>query len=226
MRVLGRVPVPGKVLGTGRDAGALEPTHESCHVPRDHLPVGAERADADHGILRIRVDVGHGSKVEVDAGLGELRPERCRDAVGELDVVDRAQRAVARIRAAAGRLEPCDVAAFLVDRDEHMLALCTEVRRQRTQLVATLDIPGVQDHSAEPVREPPTHPVGDARALEARKDAGRGEPLELRTHALTAPAVSPKAIFRCTSRKKITTGIAVSVEAAISPPQSMFRLVP
>src|SRR5581483_7016452 len=42
----------------------------------------------------------------------------------------------------------------------------------------------------------------------------------------TAPAVSPNAILRCTSRKKMTTGIAVSVEPAISAPQSMWRLVP
>ena len=41
-----------------------------------------------------------------------------------------------------------------------------------------------------------------------------------------APAVSPNAILRCTMRKKITTGIAVSVDAAMSPSQSVFRLVP
>ena len=46
------------------------------------------------------------------------------------------------------------------------------------------------------------------------------------TQPRTAPAVSPNAIFRCTRRKKTTTGIAVSVDAAMSPPQSMFVLVP
>ena len=45
-------------------------------------------------------------------------------------------------------------------------------------------------------------------------------------HPLTAPDVSPNAMRRWTRRKKITTGIAVSVDAAISPPQSVFRLVP
>ncbi len=69
-------------------------------------------------------------------------------------------------------------------------------------------------------------PVGHDRALEAREDAARGQPFELAHQALTAPAVRPNAILRCTSRKKITTGIAVSVDAAMSPPQSMFRLVP
>ncbi len=95
-----------------------------------------------------------------------------------------------------------------------------------TQLLATFDVPGVEHDTAEAVREPPSHPVGHDRALEARKNAARGELLEIGHQALTAPAVRPKAIFRCTSRKKITTGIAVSVEAAMSPPQSVARLVP
>ena len=33
-------------------------------------------------------------------------------------------------------------------------------------------------------------------------------------------------IRRCTSRKNTITGTAVSVDAAISAPQSVFRLVP
>ena len=33
-------------------------------------------------------------------------------------------------------------------------------------------------------------------------------------------------IFRWTSRKKMITGIAISVDPAIRPPQSVFRLVP
>ena len=45
-------------------------------------------------------------------------------------------------------------------------------------------------------------------------------------HPRTAPAVSPNMILRCTSRKNTITGIAVSVDAAISPPQSVFRLPP
>ncbi len=45
-------------------------------------------------------------------------------------------------------------------------------------------------------------------------------------HPRTAPAVSPNMILRCTSRKNTMTGIAVSVEAAISPPQSVLRLPP
>ena len=50
-------------------------------------------------------------------------------------------------------------------------------------------------------------------------------PLEAR-HALTAPAVSPNEILRCTSRKKTTTGIAINVDPAISAPKSVCLLLP
>jgi hypothetical protein len=90
----------------------------------------------------------------------------------------------------------------------------------------TFDIPGVENDAAEPLGKPSPNPVRRSRSLEPREDARGGKPLEVWTHALTAPAVSPKAIFRWTSRKKITTGMAVKVEAAMRPPQSVFRLVP
>src|SRR6185436_1072274 len=98
--------------------------------------------------------------------------------------------------------------------------------REGAQLRAALDVPGIEHDPAETVREAPPHPVGHGRAFEAGKDAARRESLEVGHQALTAPAVKPNAILRCTSRKKMTTGIAVSVEAAMSPPQSVSRLVP
>ena len=80
--------------------------------------------------------------------------------------------------------------------------------------------------AAEALGEATAHPVGHRRPLEAGEDAGRGEPLELARHAFTAPAVRPDRIFRCSARKKNTTGIAVSVDAAMSAPQSVALLVP
>lgn len=41
---------------------------------------------------------------------------------------------------------------------------------------------------------------------------------EPRAHPFTAPAVRPETIRFCTRRKKITTGRAKIVEAAMSPP--------
>ena len=148
------------------------------------------------------------------------------DALGELDVVHDSERPVPRIGAARARLEPGHVAALLVDRDHEVGLLRPEVVGQAAELLPALDVPGVEHDAAEAFGESTAEPVGHGRPLEAGEDAARGESLELAHHALTAPAVRPKAIFRCTRRKKITTGIAVSVDAAMSPPQSVFRLVP
>src|SRR5207237_1696546 len=78
--------------------------------------------------------------------------------------------------------------------------------------------------AAEPALDPGAKPVGHHNTVEARQQTRRRQPSQ--TQALTAPAVSPNAIFRCTSRKKTITGIAISVEPAMSPPQSVWRLVP
>ncbi len=195
-------------------------------MPCDERVVRAERAYADDGISRVRVDVRDRREIEVHAGRRELGAERGRDPLGELDVVDDTERAVAGVGAARCSLESGDVAALLVDRDHGVGLLGEEIARQRCQLLAALDVPGVEHDPSEALGQPAQHPVGRPRPLEAGKDAGRGEPLELARHALTAPAVRPNAIFRCTRRKKMTTGIAVSVEAAMRPPQSVARLVP
>ena len=218
--------MPGKVLRACSHARALEPPNERRHMPGDELAVRAERADPDHRVLRVRVDVGDRREIEVDARLGELGPEGGGDLLGELDVVHDPERPVPRVRAAGIRLEPGHVAALLVDRDDEVGLLGAKVVGQRAELLPALDVPGVEHDASEPFGESTAKPVGHGRPLEAGEDAARGESLELAHQALTAPAVRPKAIFRCTRRKKITTGIAVSVDAAMSPPQSVFRLVP
>ena len=77
-------------------------------------------------------------------------------------------------------------------------------------------------------------PDAEVRAAGARRASVEGQPWILSHfgilvntfHPFTAPAVSPKAIRRCTSRKKTITGIAVSVEAAMRAPQSVCLLEP
>src|SRR5206468_11916195 len=68
------------------------------------------------------------------------------------------------------------------------------------------EVPGDVEHDAAPLVARPLGAFGD--------------------HALTAPAVKPKAIFRCTRMKKMMTGIAVNVAPAISAPQSVCLLEP
>ena len=121
-----------------------------------------------------------------------------------------------------GRLEPGHVTAFLVEREKD-LARAPEAARQRGELLRAPDVVREERDSAEPAVEPAQDPVRRLVAREAREQAGRGEPLD--AHDFTAPAVSPNAIRRCTITKKIITGIAVSVAAAISEPQSVPREV-
>src|SRR5262245_19378894 len=226
VRVNGRVAVPREMLRARRDARTLQTGHERGYMPRAEISVGAERADPDHRVLWIRIDVGDGCEVEVDPGSGELRSERRGDTFRRRDVIDHAESCVPGVRAACRRLEPRDVAALLVDRDHDVGPLGAQIVGQATELLSALDVPRVEHDAAEPVGEVAAYPVGDGKPLESRQDAAQREPLKLMHQALTAPAVRPKAIFRWTMRKKMTTGIAVSVEAAISAPQSVARLVP
>ena len=136
------------------------------------------------------------------------------------------ERGVPRVRAPRCGLHARDVAALLVDRDHEVVSLRAQVIREQAQLLAAFDVPGIEHDTAKPLDDSMPDPVRHDRALEAGKHTARGEALELAHQALTAPAVRPKAIFRWTRRKKITTGMAVSVDAAMSPPQSVARLVP
>ena len=78
----GGVAMAGEVLRAGRDAGALQPADERRDMASHELGVRAERADPDHRVLRIRVDVRDRREVEVDADVGELgarsTPRRAR----------------------------------------------------------------------------------------------------------------------------------------------------
>ena len=118
-------------------------------------------------------------------------------------------------------LEPRHVAALLVGRDDQLRPLGPQRGRQLGHLLRVRDVLPVEDDAAEPVGQQALQPVGDGLAVEPREEAGRRV-----AQPRTAPAVRPKPIFRCTIRKKTITGIAISVEPAIRPPQSVFRLVP
>src|SRR6476620_9787187 len=102
----------GKVLRACGDAARLQPGHERGDMPGDERRVGAERADADHGVEWIDVDVGDGSEIERDARSSELMGEGTGELLGERDVVDRPEREWAGQRATTACLEPGDVAAL------------------------------------------------------------------------------------------------------------------
>ena len=83
----------------GGHARALQSADGCRDVTRDELAVSAERADADHRVVGVRVDVGDRREVEIHPDLRQLRSDRDRHALGELDVVHYAERPAARIRA-------------------------------------------------------------------------------------------------------------------------------
>ena len=123
-------------------------------------------------------------------------------------------------------LEPRHVAALLVDRHDRVGAVRAHRGGELGDLVALGDVTREKDGAAEAALEPRAQPVRRRQAVKSRQQAGRREAFELGAQPLTAPDVRPNAIFRCTSRKKIMTGSAMSVAPAMSPPQSVLRLVP
>ena len=183
------------------------------------------------GFCGVRVHVCNRRQVEVHSDSAQIRGHRRRDLLRELDVVDGSESCVSRVRASGPRLQPRHVAAFLVDPDEDVVPLGAQCPRSavaadpgsRRSTRRGRRRPDLARASAAPSRAAacPRTPgrCRTSRAARASRSSRRG-------HPLTEPAVRPKAIFRCTSRKNTTTGIAVSVDAAISAPQSVFRLVP
>ena len=171
------------------------------------------------GLQRVRVDVCDRGQVEVDA---DRRAARAPIAAATRSVSSTSSTAPrARfpgIRAPRRHLEPGDVAALLVDRDQHARP-APRGRRRSARRAARGRERCERRERRRRARRPSSRRTqsGADSPTNAGEDAGRGEPLELRAHPLTAPAVSPNAIFRCTSRKKITTGIAVSVDAGHQP---------
>jgi hypothetical protein len=119
-------------------------------------------------------------------------------------------------------IESGDVATFFVDGDDDIGTGLAELAAHEGDLGVVDDVLSEQQHSAEPSTHKVEQPCRRLGAVE--EPNSNGEPAILRGHhPLTAPAVSPPATRFCTSRKKITTGIAISVEPAITPPQSVPR---
>ena len=113
--------VAREVLGAGGHARRLQPGDRGGGVPRHEAGVGAERPGADDRVVGGGVDVDRRRQVQIDAEGGQVGAERAVDGSGQGEVVDRAQRGVARVRAARQVRDPGDVAAFLVDRDDRLV---------------------------------------------------------------------------------------------------------
>ena len=87
------------------DTGTLQPAHERRDVSGHELGLGTERADPDHRVQRVRVDIRYRRKVQVHPRFREIGAQRSRDVFRERDVVDFAERGVPGVRASRRRAE-------------------------------------------------------------------------------------------------------------------------
>ena len=97
VRVLRGVAVPGEMFCARGDSPALQAGHEGGDVARDERRLGAEGADPDHRVVRVRVDVRDRREVEVDPDRGQLGANRGCDLLGQREVVDDSEGPVAGV---------------------------------------------------------------------------------------------------------------------------------
>src|SRR5512147_3146059 len=72
MRILLRVAVTGKMLTTGNHSTVAQPLDPLRAEPTNFLRVRCERAVPNDRIVWIRVDIEHGSKIQIDSHCGEF----------------------------------------------------------------------------------------------------------------------------------------------------------
>ena len=169
-----RRAVSGEVLGTRRDARPLQAGDERRAVAGDDVGRGAERADADDGVLGVGVDVDHGRQGHVDADVTEA-PSHCRrHPAGRVHVVQGAEGRVTGVGGAGRRLQAGDVATLLVRQHQHR-AEPVQRAGQPGRLRLVRDVLGEPADPAQAGVDPAGEPVGDVRADETGHDRRVGE---------------------------------------------------
>ena len=223
--------VPGEVLGARGHARALQADHRGGGVPGHQAGVRAEGPGADGRAVRRAEHVGARREVEVDPQGGQVGADRPVHRPGQDGVVHRAERGVARVRAAVGVRDPGDVAALLVDRDHRVDpdSCGAKPGRQCAHLIRSRDVLAEERDPGQAAAERVEDPARGRGAGKRRDEDGVGQPDQqgvrgpdrrVLAHPFTAPATRPLTIRRWTMRKKTITGMVNRVEAAMMPPQS------
>lgn len=96
------------------------------------------------------------------------------DGPGQRGVVDRAERQVAGEGGAVPHFEAGDVAALLVDGDEHVVPLGPELGGERGELLGRLDVAAEQADGGQTFADPAQQPLGRRGAREAGLQDGEG----------------------------------------------------
>ena len=169
------VAVAGEVLGAGGDAGGLQALDPGGRVAGDERRVVAEAAHADDRVVGGGVDVDVGREVEPDAQRGELVPDaggrRARVVAGSSS---RPSTALPTAVEPGRVVQPGDVAALLVDGEEH--ARHPLVQGRRTAPASPLgagDVVAVEAHRHQPLAVGAHQPLGHGGAREAGLEGGR-----------------------------------------------------
>ncbi len=176
------------VLDGGGDAGRLEAADHRHAVPSNDRRVVAERPDAERRIGRVRRDVEHRRVDDVDAHRPRLETDRPPDPLGQLDVVDGAERHVAgeRRRAVAERDE---LPALLVRGDEQRAARAArrrlDARRQRPHLLRRPNVQVPEQRHARRRRR--RQSIGDPPRQHLALEREHHPPEDRVGHPLTAP---------------------------------------
>ncbi len=166
-------PCPGKCLAQASTPPDCVPLTNAATCRATSSGSDAERAHADHRVLRVRVHVRDRCEVHRHAHRAQVVSHRPRHCPGQLRVVDGAERQVARVGTAGLPLEPGDVAALLVEGDHDVRASRRSSRRQPGELLRVDDVGRVQADAAEPAVEVSAHPVRRLPAREAGEEAAR-----------------------------------------------------
>ena len=223
-------PCPGKCLAHAAMPPASSPATKaatwratsSASEPKERTPM--------IGLSAVVFTSATGAKSRLMPARGEVGGHRAGHRPRQLDVVDDAERPVSGIRAAC--LAPRGASRRRPPRRWRPRARAARPAVRRS---ANAAVPGRarSRRRGRRRRAPPraggeSSPAAPRRGSRAAGSPGRGARARRpsRRHPLTAPDVSPNLIRRCKSRKNATTGIAVSVDAAIRPPQSVLRLPP
>src|SRR5690606_31816531 len=135
-------------------------------------------------------------------GLAHVR----RHASSQRGVVEPPENGVARVGGAVRVVKSGDIPTLFIDRDDRTLIRRKNRGRELAHLFERLDVVAEETHPREPLAQSTLKPVGQGRA-----DKTRQQSAAYRAHPLTAPATSPCVIRPWMMRKKMMTGIDMSV---------------
>ena len=149
-----RVTMTGEVLDAASDTRIVQTLQIAGHHLGCHLRVVAEGTGTDDDILGIGVHIGYGCKVDIKAVMLQIGADGVAALVGILRVArsaDGSHRLILLHIEIGVVGEARHTSTLLVDAEQGMSVQCPYLRDQLCQLCLVVDIPCVEDESANGV---------------------------------------------------------------------------